>query len=152
MPTPPTVMRAWFRNDGGTVAMIYVFAFFVMLLGAGAMVDYQRVTSLNSRLFRAVELAARAGAGAAGQRHADPETLARSTFAANLADHQQEGITLHVSVGASEVHVVASTAVAAPLLALIGISEIPVVVEFKQPIVHRPRELDEPVPVDRWRR
>jgi Flp pilus assembly protein TadG len=111
-----------FRDEAGTVAIIFALVLMALVGAAGGAIDYGRAISAKSKLSTAADAAALAGAVAPQSERIG---VATNSFKVNHGGT----VTPSVTVNGSVVRVVASQAVPSTLLAVIGIRELPVSVE-----------------------
>lgn len=109
------------KDERGNIAIIFAMVSTISVGIVGGAVDVGRVLTERVRLQAAVDAAAIAGARAIAQEAADPTGVARSLFAANVP-----GVVPTVTQTGEAININAGMSVKTTLLAVMGISELPI--------------------------
>jgi Flp pilus assembly protein TadG len=123
-------LRAFRKDIGGNIAIIFGLAAIPMTLAMGAAVDYSRAFMVQQRLGQALDSAALA-VGSSSEVDPDVlETIAQQYFDANYGDGAI-GVAgqLNLAINNSVITLTASADVATAIVRIVGIDNVPVAAE-----------------------
>ena len=116
------VHQRFSEDRRGTTAVIFALTLVAVMMGVGAAVDYSRAAKARAHLQALVDAAALAGARLANATESQRQVAAMAYFgSANSGDP-----TASVAVANGTVTVNAQSALAASLLGVVGIDQIPI--------------------------
>jgi Flp pilus assembly protein TadG len=121
-----TFLKRFTEDKKGNVAITFGLMATVMLCSVGAAVDYSRSVHAESKLQKAADAAATAGAAAIGATPAQKMQIATQYFQQNNAGSFGNNASISVNVDGNNVSVTASSTVPAGITQLMGVENIPI--------------------------